>query len=53
MPRYNLIKNGGNYSKTSKGLWQHYRDEPFLEDNDAIADFPADKNNNASFKFNR
>ena len=26
-------------------------DEPFLNDNDAIVDFPADNNNSASFKF--
>lgn len=26
MPTNNLIKCSGNYSKTSEGLWQNYRD---------------------------
>ena len=44
MPMYNLIKTSGS-------LWQYYRDEPFLDDNGAIADFPAGNNNSALFKF--
>ena len=28
MPMYNLIENSDNYSKTSRSLWQCYRDEP-------------------------
>ena len=28
MPVYNLIEYSKNYSKTSGGLWQYYRDEP-------------------------
>ena len=36
--------------KTSGSLWQHYRDEPTLDNNDNITGFPAD-NNSASFKF--
>ena len=51
MPMYNLIEYSDNYSKTSGSLWQYYRDEPFLDDNDAIVDFPANNNNSASFKF--
>ena len=51
MPMYNLIENIDNYSKTSGSLWHCYRDEPFSNANDAIADFPADNNNTASFKF--
>ena len=51
MPMYNLIEYRNNYSKTSGSLWQFYRDEPFITDNGAIADFPADKNNSASFKY--
>ena len=39
------------YSKTFWNLWQFYRDEPFINDNDAIAGFPADNNNSASFKY--
>ena len=48
---YHLIKYSDYYSKTFGSLWQYYRDEPFLDDNGAIADFPADNNNSASFKF--
>ena len=51
MPMYNLVEYSDNYSKTSGGLWQYYTDEPFLEANSAIADFPADDNSCASFKF--
>ena len=51
MPMYNLIEYSDNYFKTSAVLWQLYRDEPFIDDNGAIANFPADNNNNASFKF--
>ena len=51
MPMYNLIKYSDNYSKISGSLWNYYRDEPFLNANGAIADFPADKNNIVSFKF--
>ena len=28
MPMYNLIEYSDNYSKTSVGLWQYYKDEP-------------------------
>ena len=51
MPMYNLIENSDNYSKTSGNLQQYYRDVPFLDDNDAIANFPSDNNDSASFKF--
>ena len=37
--------------KTSGSLWQYYRDKPCLDDNSVIADFPADNDNSASFKF--
>ena len=39
MPMYNLIEYSDNYSKTSEGLWQYYKDEP----NDNLA-------NSKSFK---
>ena len=29
MPMYNLIEYSNNYSKTTGGLWQYCRDEPF------------------------
>ena len=34
MPMYNLIEYSDNYSKTSRSLWQYYKDEP----NDNTAD---------------
>ena len=37
--------------KKSGRLWQYYRDKPFLDDNDVIACFIADNNDNELFKF--
>ena len=37
--------------KTSGSLWQQYRDEPALDNNNNIIDFPPDNNNSISFKF--
>ena len=51
MPMNNLIEFSDNFSKISGSLWKIYRDEPFINDNDAIAYFLADNNNNASFKY--
>ena len=51
MPMYNLIEHSDNNSKKLGSLWKYYRDEPFLDANGAIANFPAVNNNNASFKF--
>ena len=34
MPMYNFMEYSHNYSKTSGGLWQYYRDEP----NDKVTD---------------
>ena len=51
MPIYNLIDYSDAYSKTSGTVWQYYRDEPALNVNGEIIDFPANKNNSASFKF--
>ena len=48
---HNLIEYSDNYSKTFGSLWQYYRDEPFLNNNGAIADFPTDNNNSAWFIF--
>ena len=50
-PMYYLKEYSDNYSKTSAGLWNYYRDEPYLNADGAIADFPANNNNKASFKF--
>ena len=35
----------------SGSLWQYYRHETLQDSNGAIADFPADNNNSALFKF--
>ena len=45
---YNWMEHSDSYSKTEI-LWQFYRDEPALTDNDVIIDFPADFNNSNSF----
>ena len=47
---YNLIDYSDAYSKTSGSLWQYWRDEPALNNDGEIIDFPAN-NNNALFKF--
>ena len=44
---YNLTEYNDNYFKTSGGLWQYYRDKPFLNANGLIDDFSADNNNSA------
>ena len=51
MQMQNLIEHSDNYSKKSGTLQQYYRNEPFLDDNGAITDFPVDENNSALFKF--
>ena len=51
IPKYNLIEYGNNYSKISEILWQCQRNEPFLDPNGGIANFPATNNNSALFKF--
>ena len=37
--------------KTSGNLWQYYRYDAYFDGNGNIADFSADNNNSASFKF--
>ena len=51
MPMSNLIECSDAYLKTSGSLWQYYRDEPALGNNNSVIDFPADSNNSASFIF--
>ena len=41
MPMYSFIEYNNAYSKTSGSLWQYYRDEPALDNNN---------NNSISFK---
>ena len=49
IPMYDLTEYNDNYLKTSRNLWQHYRDEPFINDNEVIIDVPGDPDS-ASFK---
>ena len=48
-PMYNLIEYSDNYSKTSGSLWQHCKDIPAVNNNNAIVDF-TDNNPIDSFK---
>ena len=47
MAMYNLMKYSDIYSKTLENLWQYYRDEPALDSNNNIIDFPFNNNNNS------
>ena len=51
MPEYDLIEYRDSYLNTSGSLWQYYRDEPALNANGEVIDFPANNNNSVSFKF--
>ena len=57
MPMYNLIEYSDAYSKTWGSSWKYYRDEPTLDNNGIIIDFPDDDDDDddddtsASFKF--
>ena len=48
---YNLIEYSDYYSKTPGTLSPYYGDKPFLDNNRAIADFPASAS--ASFKLKK
>ena len=50
MPMYNLREHVNAYSKTLESLWKYYRDEPALDNNDNIVNFPDNCNNSNSFK---
>ena len=50
MLMYNLIEYNDVYSKTSGSSWQYYGDEPALDNNNNIIDFPSN-NNSISCKF--
>ena len=51
MPMYNLIKYSDAYLQTSARLWQCYRNEPAVDNEDNIIGFPADNTNSSLFKF--
>ena len=44
---FNLIEYSNNYLKLSGSLWQYYRDDPALNDEGTLANFPG---SSASFK---
>ena len=48
---YNLLEYSDIYLETSGSLWQYYRGELALNNNNFITDFPEDNNNRNSFKF--
>ena len=48
---YNLVEYINAYSKPSGSLWQQYRDESVLDNNNNIIDFPVNNNNSNLFKF--
>ena len=50
MPKHNLIKYSGNYSKPSGSLWQYCKDVPVVDNNGAIVNF-AENNLTNSFNF--
>ena len=50
MQKSNLVEYSHTYSKTLGSLWEHYRDEPALNNSNVVIDFSADSNNNISFK---
>ena len=53
MSVYNLKECSDVYLKTSRSLWHYYRDEPDLDDDSNIIDFPAHNNDSVWFKFNQ
>ena len=52
MPMYNNIKDYSDaHSKSSGSLWQYWREEPALDANNNIIDFPVGSNNSTLSKF--
>ena len=49
MPVYNLIEYSDNYSKTSRSLWQYYRDKPAVNTGN-ITEFNTNDATTDSFK---
>ena len=48
---YNSIEYSNACSKTSRSLWQYYRDEPALNNNGNIIGVPDNNDNSALFNF--
>ena len=53
MRMYDLIEYKDIYSKTSRSLWQYYKDELTLSNAGDIIDLPANNNKSISFKFKK
>ena len=51
IPMYNLIECSDPYLKALRSLWQYNRDEPAVNANSEVIDFPTNNNNSASLKF--
>ena len=51
MSMYNLMEYSDAYSKTSGSLWQYYRHEPALGNNNNIINFTVNNNDSISFSF--
>ena len=51
MPMHNLIEYGDNYLNTSGSLWKYCKDEPSLNNANAIVDFNGSSHNSKSFKY--
>lgn len=50
IPKYSLIDYSVSYFKTSGSLWRYHRDQPPLDNSDAVTDF-VDGKTGTSFKF--
>ena len=50
MPMYNLIEYSDNYSKTSRTLWQYYKDIPAVNNDGDLVNF-NEANATDSFNF--
>ena len=50
MPMHNLIEYSNVYWKTSRNLWQYYKDQSALENNNNNIDFLDNNNNGILFK---
>ena len=51
MPMYNFVEYSDVYLKASGGLWQYYKPEPALDNNNNISDFPANNRYIIPLKF--
>ena len=50
---YNLIEYSENYPQTSESSWQYYRNQPALNNDDNIIDFPANDDTSLLFKYKK